>query len=447
MFSHKNMTKSEFHTTPLKINSFTRMKKKVYIVLLLLIPFVFQACLKDQADIFDESPAVRMEKVLTAYKELLASSNNGWLLEAYPERNQSYGGYSFILKFTSSSVDAFSELSDDIAESSGETLYVLNSDDGPVLSFDTYNSFLHFFATPSASLTDGYQGDLGYVLMGVSDDKNEIRLRGKKTGNDMMLRRMTVEPVTYLEKLQEIEEKIDAPAYMLEIAGKQVSINLSDRQFAYQYEGEEEAIEKGEIAYSVTDKGIRLYKPFELDDFAVGEFILEEDKFVSVDGKFTMKFVYPPVNEVFVNGGSDYLFYSNLTDPTILNVSSVVNNWFTAVYNLNMEEEGEDLARILFSTSSQSIEFASNFAAGRYYISNYGYTVAVVEGSDNKVKFDKKYTIKDGNADYYNYNFGKELIQYIMNEEVYILEPNALNPTSIKFISEKDPTIWFVLSK
>ena len=49
------MTKSEFHTTPLKINSFTRMKKKVYIVLLLLIPFVFQACLKDQADIFDES--------------------------------------------------------------------------------------------------------------------------------------------------------------------------------------------------------------------------------------------------------------------------------------------------------------------------------------------------------------------------------------------------------
>ena len=154
------MTKSEIHTTPLKINSVTRMKKKVYIVLLLLIPFVFQACLKDQADIFDESPAVRMEKVLTAYKELLASSNNGWLLEAYPERNQSYGGYSFILKFTSSSVDAFSELSDDIAESSGETLYVLNSDDGPVLSFDTYNSFLHFFATPSASLTDGYQGDL-----------------------------------------------------------------------------------------------------------------------------------------------------------------------------------------------------------------------------------------------------------------------------------------------
>lgn len=84
-----------------------------------------------------------MDKALKSYKEILSSSTNGWLLEYYPEKNQSYGGYSYVLKFTSSKVEAFIELAD--AESSEESLYQLIADDGPVISFDMYNSFLALF--------------------------------------------------------------------------------------------------------------------------------------------------------------------------------------------------------------------------------------------------------------------------------------------------------------
>ncbi len=132
--------------------------KKVYLLLLILSPLIFQSCLKDQEDLFDESPAERMSQALSEYKSVLASSENGWILEYYPEANQSYGGFVFIVEFSESEVTAFTELASD-ASTSVTSLYQLISDDGPVLSFDTYNSFLHFFSQPSGSMPDGYQGD------------------------------------------------------------------------------------------------------------------------------------------------------------------------------------------------------------------------------------------------------------------------------------------------
>jgi hypothetical protein len=410
--------------------------KKIYIILLLAIPFVFQACLKEQEDIFDESPAERMEQALIAYKELLTSSNNGWLLESYPERNQSYGGYVFILKFTPSSVEAFSELSSDVSESSGETLFILSPDDGPTLSFDTYNSYLHFFSTPSSSMYQGYQGDAGYVLMGVSDDKNEIKIRGKKTGNDMRLRRMSTDPVTYLENLPEIEAKLDAPKYTLQMDGKLVNITISDRIFKYQYEGEEETVESGEIAYCITDKGFRLYKPFEVGNVSVSEFILDGDRVVSVDGTIVVTPIYPPVNELFAGGSSRFALFST----TNMDVSPVVEGWLTGAYSTNLNVEGEYLLLVAFDLPRTIIFYSAPYYA-RYY-----YGVAPVAGTENKVKFDKEYTM-DANGEWYNYNFGV-LVQKILDEEVYILEPdNIKNPTSIKFISERDSSIWFVVNR
>ena len=47
---------------------------------------------------------------------------------------------------------------------------------GPVLTFNTYNKFMHEFATPSVSSYQAKQGDYEFYLTSKSD--NTITLRG-----------------------------------------------------------------------------------------------------------------------------------------------------------------------------------------------------------------------------------------------------------------------------
>lgn len=52
----------------------------------------------------------------------------------------------------------------------------------------------------------------------------------------------------------------------------------------------------------------------------------------------------------------------------------------------------------------------------------------------------------DSNATYYPY-FGA-VVQKILSEKIYILEPNKKgNPTQIRFTSENNPDIWFVITR
>ena len=61
---------------------------------LMLSALLFQSCLKDQEDVFDESSAARMENYLNEAQRVLMSSENGWVLEYYPETHRKYGeGY------------------------------------------------------------------------------------------------------------------------------------------------------------------------------------------------------------------------------------------------------------------------------------------------------------------------------------------------------------------
>lgn len=45
---------------------------------------MMQSCLKDQEDIFDESPSLRMQAMLDNAKKTLMDSPNGWVLDYYP---------------------------------------------------------------------------------------------------------------------------------------------------------------------------------------------------------------------------------------------------------------------------------------------------------------------------------------------------------------------------
>jgi len=418
--------------------------KKLYYLLLLFCPFILQSCLKDQKDIFGESPAERIDATLKNYKKVLASSENGWLLEYYPEENQSYGGFNYVVKFTEEEVKAYFELASDVS-STVESLYQLIADDGPVLSFDTYNTFLHYFATPSSTMTDGYQGDYEFILMGISDDQNEIMLKGKKTGNRMLLKRMPESPIDYLNAVRSIKTKLDAPKYRINIGDKHLDCTLSNRQLSYQYVGDNEEIVSDQIAFCYTATGIQLYKSLEIDNISAYTFTFGDQQLVSENGDVTIDFVYPPVNEVLANGISTYLMLDLLSQQ--YNMSATVQGWVMDAYNANLSEWGEALTYVRFTYDSveQKHSFAfSSKASNGTYTSNFFHEITPVDGTENEIQFGSDYTM-DSNATYYPY-FGTMLVAKILLEGIYVLEGNDnKKPTQIKVTSKANPDIWFYL--
>ena len=153
-----------------------------------VLGLTLQSCLMEEKQLFDKSPAERMDAYLSEYNALLESSENGWLLEYYAEEDQSYGGYPYILKFAEGQVTAYFQLADDLEEAK-TSYYKVTSDDGPVLTFDTYNEYIHFFATPDIDNYQAYEGDYEFRILDKNEDSSEITIQGKRTGNYMKLRK------------------------------------------------------------------------------------------------------------------------------------------------------------------------------------------------------------------------------------------------------------------
>ena len=147
---------------------------------------IFASCLKDQDDYFDRSASERMQDVMTLVKQTLRSSPYGWEFDYYPGGNLAYGGVVYTVRFDSLTATVGCSLLPDSTET---TYYRITNDNGPVLTFDTYNRLMHYFSTPSSSEYEAKGGEFEFVVTEVTDDL--ITLYGKKTRNTMYLRRLT----------------------------------------------------------------------------------------------------------------------------------------------------------------------------------------------------------------------------------------------------------------
>ena len=60
------------------------MKKLSIILGLVSLAFCASSCLKDQADIFDKSPAERMQAYLEDFNKVLEAPEYGWKIYVFP---------------------------------------------------------------------------------------------------------------------------------------------------------------------------------------------------------------------------------------------------------------------------------------------------------------------------------------------------------------------------
>lgn len=257
------------------------MKRKAFIFALtaLLTMVGAQSCLFEQEDIFDKTSSARLIEAMDDARNALVSSEYGWVMEYYPESTQKYGGYVLTMKFTQMEVEIRSQES--TPQTAVTSYYKMNSENGPCIIFDTYNTFIHTYSNPSATDYQAKGGEFEFVVMKVEEGR--ITLRGTRTGNILYMYKLDEPAEDYLTKVAETEK-----TFML--VGLKGNVGPEAVTFTIDTDGNQISYTDGEgamttQAYVLTPNGFRTYAPFKFGDITLQNFVLNEDgKHVDASG-------------------------------------------------------------------------------------------------------------------------------------------------------------------
>ena len=194
------------------------MKNKITSLVLAFVAMLFVACATDEKDLFSQSASERIETSVVANKALLESAEGGWELHYFTGRDYTKGGYTFFIKFKNGKATVTSDFVP--ADSTTTSKYEIKENEGPVLTFSTYNAIMHELALAYPRNVDGEEGDYEFLMLHTS--KDSIVLKGNKWGNKMVMKRLP-DNVNWQERMDSILN------LKMELPGRfDVSINDND---------------------------------------------------------------------------------------------------------------------------------------------------------------------------------------------------------------------------
>jgi hypothetical protein len=400
-------------------------KKHIFIYLFMALPaLLLTSCLHDQDDTFSDSASARMSKYIQHVDTVLTSAANGWVLNYYPDREQSYGGYVYTLKFDGQNVQVRSEL--DKPTDVFTSTYKLISDNGPILTFDTYNEAMHFFATPSSSQYEAYDGDFEFIILGVSDDHNTITLKGKRSGNIMYMYRQTdYTAEQYLDSIGAIKSAMSGMKQIITVVGTD-TVAVANAGSALTFSYIEDGAEKTEvIPVHYTLEGMAFFKPITFFGQTVNgiKYVDGEDKLPAFDNdKIIFEVIILPLNEQVVNG-QWYVAYSQL--------GSYAQPYWDK-FKEGTDAEGEIVGYAYFGTLSTG-GFGMQFTSGRYR--GEIYMDYKLTGEDEITMAVIKDVVGDGNGKWYwnnaYLNYAMFPFGYTTGKTFKLTAPNPKFPTQI----------------
>ena len=252
-----------------------KLNRILSITLAGLLALSAQSCLKSYVAYFDESSAERLDTYLSDLDILLGSEQYGWRMEYFVGNEDfEFGGKNLALKFDSEKGEVVA-MSEEDATASYKSHYVLTTDSGPVLSFDTHNPILHKYGTANSEYYEGRGGDYQFFIVGYDKEKKVVKLKGKRNGKFCTLYPLTESMETFNAKMYENNRNFHISTFEGFIDGNKVTgeVDVDGHQFIA-YEMEPFTNKEGETLYDisktiaqsyiVTDTGIRFYEPLEI---------------------------------------------------------------------------------------------------------------------------------------------------------------------------------------
>lgn len=289
------------------------MNKILSFALLCSAALSFTACVSEEDDLFDKSAAERLNEASALYSSRLTASPNGWAVQLYPttQNEAPYGtGYLLLFRFNADKSVVASmnnSLSDNKYMEDTSTWDVI-TDNGPVLSFNTYNKVVHTFSDPEdvpSTGTDtnpndetgtGIGGDYEFIIVDAPEDASYMMLKGKKRGTYNLLTPIEegVNYESYLADVKAFQNKTfpaDVPTFDVLHAGD-VLYKIEDANDGipniYEYD-KDAVLDESFNPMLITKLGNDYYLRFR-DKKTYGEYTVQEfkydaekDAFVSVD--------------------------------------------------------------------------------------------------------------------------------------------------------------------
>ena len=280
------------------------MKKFLNISLLSLVALsalTLGSCKNEIDEIFDEDAVARLDKAKAEYTNILTSEGGKWQLEYYA--NSDEPGYVYLMTFRNDGSVTISGKNVWIGYASGESLSIptygsatslweVITDNGPVLSFNSFNKYFHIFADPEdiPSLSDedtdetgyGHEGDYEFDLMSYSNDT--LYITGKKYGIDMIMTRVpaNVDDEVYMNEVVAMADsffnaKIPQVYINLPNGVRWIVKNGASSILKMFREGDDEISTAEYHNVIITHDGLSFMNPLTIDGYTIKNFIRQAD--------------------------------------------------------------------------------------------------------------------------------------------------------------------------
>lgn len=303
------------------------MKKIFFYIMFAVAGLSLQSCLHDDDEIFDKPAAERINEAVANAKEVLTSSQEGWVMHYYVGREYAYGGLNLAMKFTDGKVQMYNETAkkSDGSYISAVSTYKITRDQGPVLAFDTYNDLLHVYGDPAGSGptdVDGWEADYEFVIMNISEDQNTITLQGKKFNNTIVLERLNRPIAEYLDAATKMAESLTNTGILAYTVGdKKAKFYPGSSEYSVKYVDDKGEVASLSVPYTSTDKGVLFNEPIELfgdtlkginaKDTATVNGVLTANTIVASNNESKIFSLSKDLNDIFQKGNW-YLALSNM---------------------------------------------------------------------------------------------------------------------------------------
>lgn len=267
------------------------MKKFLkYTFALAAMTLSLSACTNEQDDVFGGSAADRLNEMTAETARILASKPNGWVLQMFTTEREP--GYTFLCDFSSNGSVKIAGNHKWIGGNYQEevSLYQMIADNGPGLSFSSYNQILHILADPEdiadTNLNEqgyGHKGDYEFILMDVTEDR--ILLKGKKWGQKAIMTPMSADTdwQQYLTDLKAEQSALFSPRIpQFELVTPQGVYTITHPDFGYFYvvaPGGDMIAETDYVPFVVSPSAVTLWKPYtgKDEEISVENFAIADD--------------------------------------------------------------------------------------------------------------------------------------------------------------------------
>ena len=409
--------------------------------------FLVASCTFEEENIFTETSAIRIENTKTEYNNTLCSSTNGWVMDYFP--NPTTEGYTMLVKFNKNGA-AYIEAKNKYLNYELKTdtcMFQLISDDGPVLTFNSYgkNGVLHLFANPQdpngTSDLDGIGLGGDYEFIVIKATATEVKLKGKKWGAYVYLHKLADNQVwsQYFDQIDNMNNSLfKSSKNIINLIVKSDTMPLyngTTHIFKILKPGEDPIVDGVLSPFIITNTGLRLYAPYNTNGSDFQNFTLSDDK-----------------QKLNCTDASGYITGPNPAKNYISNTvtwnfvfTSPMGGKFNTLYNKLVTN-----CQTVFKLKFSNLYFK---AGTKFY--NLQFKIGTITGNfdftrkdlgNNKVQF-----VYNGTADKNGLNFlakidgAQDLLNYISQN--YIVSADCgLNLSTLKFTAESDSEISFYVS-